>query len=233
MSCAQAVLRNNPEGLLPKPGQSWGGHSPKEICLVSCAIQGGGQQQLGVLGLLGPQCPQAHGSCHKEHGEDDLGDEAADVAPGVVEPLDEQGWGSLQQQGQTLQALGPDQQLVWAQRTKAFGHGPAFVQCREVMVRELWEDIWLPAHIYRWQVQTTKVEQTQDQAWGRTPVTSSCNTSILLNLKCLRLVTFSVRPCKMNIIFISRWNKLSTSYPPSCNVERKHFSFRFASWSFS
>lgn len=66
-------------------------HSPKEVSLVSCAIQGGGQQQLRVLGLLGPQCPQPHGSRDKEHGEDDLGDEAAHVAPGVVEPLDEQG----------------------------------------------------------------------------------------------------------------------------------------------
>lgn len=97
----------------------------------------------------------------------------------------------------------------------------------------LWEGIWLPAHFYRWQIHTTKVEKTQDLVWDRTPVTSSCNTSILLNLKCLHEVTFSVRPCKMNIILISRWNKLSTSYLPSCNLQREHFSFRFASWNIS
>lgn len=162
-------------------------HSPKEVCLVSSAIQRGGQQQLRVLGLLGPQCPQAHGSHHKEHGEDDLGDEAADVAPGVVGPLDEQGWGSLQQQRQTLQALGPDQELVWAQG-KAFGHGAAFVHCREA----LWDDISLPAHLYRGQIKTTKVEQTQDQAWDRTPVISSFNARFfLLNFRCVHVVTFS------------------------------------------
>lgn len=90
------MLRITPKGLFwPQEKGSEHGpeeqHSPKEVCLVSRAIQGGRQQQLRVLSLLGPECPQAHGSHHKEHGQDDLGDEAAHIAPRVVGPLDEQG----------------------------------------------------------------------------------------------------------------------------------------------
>lgn len=65
-------------------------HSPKEVCLVRCAIQRGGKRQFRVFGLLSSQCPQPHRSRHKEDWEDDLSNEASDIPTGMVESLHEQ-----------------------------------------------------------------------------------------------------------------------------------------------
>lgn len=64
-------------------------HSPKEVCLVRCAIQRGGKNQLWIFGLLSSQRSKSHCCHHKEDREDDLSNEASDIAPGMVESLNE------------------------------------------------------------------------------------------------------------------------------------------------
>lgn len=86
------MLRNNLDGLQTNGFKDHKEHhSPKEVCLVGCAVQRGGKNQFRIFSLLSSQSPKPHRSHHKEDWEDNLSNEASDIPPGMVESLNEQG----------------------------------------------------------------------------------------------------------------------------------------------
>lgn len=83
-----------------------------EGCLIRGPVDGWGDQDLGVAVAGVSQCAKAHGSGHKNNGEDDLSDETFPVPAGVVEPLDENGHYLLQEQSKAVQLLTSGQDFV-------------------------------------------------------------------------------------------------------------------------
>lgn len=198
-------------------------HSPKEVCLVGCAIQRRGKHQFRIFGLLSSQCPKPHRSHHKDNWEDDLSNEASDIPPGMVEPLNEQCWCPLKQQWQTLQAFGSNQELIWVRKKKVFCHGSVFVKCRELMVVIPWEYIQLPALHYRQQIKTTKLEHAQWSGLGQDLDFGSwvhVTLLVLFHFKCIHVVnSYWVYTARGTLA--SRCSKLFTSCLPSCNLQEK------------
>lgn len=71
-------------------------HLRIERCLFRGTIKRWGDLELWITVAGTPQCAEAHGSCYKDNGENNLCDEALPVSAGVMEPLNEYSHNLLQ-----------------------------------------------------------------------------------------------------------------------------------------